>query len=210
MKRLRGSGRRCGRGNRTPRASSTTVGSSSLRGLRWRPADPAAAADLDDHPCPILEGAGPLSGPPLPGGDLRRSRQRPLGPAAGGQALRLRGAGRAAGGAGHHRHRPGGGRLPLDGRPVGTLADGETGQNACSAACSSARRSPWRQGTRTPAAFEEPYTSTEGWAIATATTGWTTGTSSSSSSPSASPNRTLRRSRPRTASAGAWRPPPRS
>ncbi len=53
----------------------------SLRGLRCRRADGAAAADLVDHPLPALEAAGPVPGTALPRRHLRRARQRPLGPA---------------------------------------------------------------------------------------------------------------------------------
>ena len=38
-----------------------------LRGVRRRRADAPAAAGLVDHPLPVLEDAGPLPGPPLPG-----------------------------------------------------------------------------------------------------------------------------------------------
>ena len=46
-----------------------------------RSADDPAAADLVDHPLALLEDAGALPGPPLPGGHLRRAGERPVGPA---------------------------------------------------------------------------------------------------------------------------------
>src|SRR5215216_2569176 len=112
-----GTGRR---GLRRPRR-----GQAPLRGLRRRRPDPAAHADLDDRPCPLLEGAGPVPGPALPGGHLRRARQRPLGPAAGTRALRLGGAGPVGpGGAGRDRDRAGRAGVAVDGLPVGAVADG--------------------------------------------------------------------------------------
>ena len=52
-----------------------------LRGLRQRRSDRAAAADLVDHPLAALEGADPLPRAARARGDVRRARQRALGPA---------------------------------------------------------------------------------------------------------------------------------
>ena len=51
--------------------------------LRRGRADRAAAADVVDRALPLLEGPDPLPRAPLPGGHLRRARQRPLRPAGG-------------------------------------------------------------------------------------------------------------------------------
>ena len=59
-----------------------------LRGLRRRRADDAVPADLVDRALAALEGADPVSRAPLPGRDLRRPRQRALGPPAGAGGVR--------------------------------------------------------------------------------------------------------------------------
>ena len=43
--------------------------------------DDLAASDLVDRSLAVLEGADPVPGAPLPGRDIRRPGQRPLGPA---------------------------------------------------------------------------------------------------------------------------------
>ena len=87
---------------------------------------------------------------------------RPLDPG----ALRVRGEGAGGGrGAGRHRHRAGGGGLAVDGRPVGALADGPPSR---APAGQRVHRPAIEHGRSTDgdveAPFEEPYTSTEGWA----------------------------------------------
>ena len=52
-----------------------------LRGLRNGRTDGDAVADLVDRPFALLEGADPLPGQAHAGGDVRRPRQRALGPA---------------------------------------------------------------------------------------------------------------------------------
>ena len=77
-----------------------------LRGLRRGRADGPAAADLVDHPLAPLEDADPVPRAPLPGGHLRRARQRPLGPPAGARGVRrARVRRRRARGDGRDRHR---------------------------------------------------------------------------------------------------------
>ena len=51
-----------------------------LRGVRLRPAHDRARAGVGDRQLPLLEGAGPVPGAALPGGDLGHGRERPLRP----------------------------------------------------------------------------------------------------------------------------------
>ena len=54
-----------------------------LRGVRLGRADGLPDADVVDHPLAPLEDADPVPGAALPGADVRRARQRTLGPARG-------------------------------------------------------------------------------------------------------------------------------
>ena len=60
----------------TRRATSSATASGLLRGLRRGRADGAPPSDVVDHPLAPLEDADPLPRAPLPGGHLRRARQR--------------------------------------------------------------------------------------------------------------------------------------
>ena len=176
-------------------------------------ADRLPAADLVDRPLAVLEGADPVPGPPLPGRDVRRPRQRPLGPP--GRPSRVhpgRVRRRRARGHGRDRHRAGGAGGALVRRAVGARSSPPTTRSASSGivyiapAVGARARPPRARGASVRRGARRP---TRAGPSTTATTGsGTTWGSSSSSSPSASPSRT-RPSRSRTASAGRSRPIPR-
>ena len=170
-------------------------------------ADHPAAADLVDHPLPALEGADPVPGPALPGGHLRRSRQRPLGPAGGRRRLRRAGVRRRrARGHGRDRHRAGRGRRAVGGRAVGRAARRRASRAGRGRGVHRRRRPvrPTRRArldaVRRAARDRRGLGQVQPPLLAARTTA----ASSSSSSRRCSPSRTPP-SRSRTASAGAWR-----
>ncbi len=162
-----------------------------------------------DRPLALLEGADPVPGPPLPGRDLRRARQRALGSPGGRPGLHAGGVRRRhAGGDGRHRHRARDARRALVRRAVGDDPGRRAPATGSTASSTSRLRSGWRPAT--PSATSRPSKtcsrSTRAGPSTTITTGAaTTAGSSSSSSPSASTSRT-RPSRSRTRSAGRSTP----